>query len=90
MEKLLLDYQLSVRDKVDLGDLAAREHDDQSLKNVGLKGLAKLVLGMEIEKPRRVTMGRWDNRWLNSDQVQYACVDAFVSFEIGKKLITGA
>ncbi|PON78947.1 DNA polymerase [Parasponia andersonii] len=89
VEKLLLDYQLSVRNTVDLGDLAARVRDDRSLKSAGLKGLARLVLGMEIEKPKRITMGRWDTRWLTSDQVRYACVDAFVSFEIGKKLING-
>ncbi|XP_062087979.1 3'-5' exonuclease-like [Humulus lupulus] len=90
VEKLLLDYQLSVRNPVELGDLAARKHDDRSLKNAGLKRLAMFVLGMEIDKPKRITMSRWDNRYLNSSQVQYACVDAYVSFEIGKVLMTEA
>ncbi|EXC30709.1 Werner Syndrome-like exonuclease [Morus notabilis] len=90
IEKLAEDHGLTVRNAVDLGDLAAREYDDPGMKNRGLKDLARIVRGMEIEKPKRITMGRWDNRWLTCEQVQYACVDAFVSFEIGKKLITGA
>ncbi|PHU06168.1 hypothetical protein BC332_26990 [Capsicum chinense] len=54
--------------------------------NAGLKTLCGVVLGREMEKPGHVTMGRWDNEWLDMAQVQYACVDAFVSFEIGKCL----
>ncbi|KAL3637095.1 hypothetical protein CASFOL_019394 [Castilleja foliolosa] len=62
----------------------------KGLKNAGLKTLARTVLGREVEKPNAVTMSGWDNRWLTPDQVQYACVDAFVSFEIGRILNASA
>lgn len=87
VEKLLEDYELGVRGKVvDLRNLAAEKYGMKELNNAGLKELARVVLGREVEKPRRITMGRWDYRWLTPDQVQYACVDAFVSFEIGRRL----
>uniref|UniRef100_A0A803NYI2 3'-5' exonuclease domain-containing protein n=1 Tax=Cannabis sativa TaxID=3483 RepID=A0A803NYI2_CANSA len=70
VEKLLVDYQLSVRKPVELGNLAANKYGDRSLKNAGLKRLASFVLGMQIEKPKRITMSRWDNPYLNSSQVQ--------------------
>lgn len=73
---------------VDLGYLAADLHyKDDSLKNVGLKRLARDVLGKDMEKPKYVTISRWDNRYLRADQVQYACIDAFVSSEIARALL---
>jgi hypothetical protein len=48
--------------------------------------LAERVLGKIVEKPQRITRSRWDNPWLNADQVKYATVDAYVSFEIGRRL----
>ncbi|KAF3444137.1 hypothetical protein FNV43_RR13827 [Rhamnella rubrinervis] len=86
VEKLLIDYGFGVANMVDLGDLAARKLGVRELRNSGLKGLAKEVLGMEIVKPKRVTMSRWDTEWLTYDQVQYACIDAFLSYEIGRQL----
>ncbi|KAK6944493.1 3'-5' exonuclease domain [Dillenia turbinata] len=86
VEKLCEDHNLEVSNVVDLRDLAADELERGELRNAGLKGLARAVLGREIEKPKRVTMSRWDNEWLTYDQVQYACVDAFLSFEIGRAL----
>lgn len=81
------DYGLSVNGRVvDLRHLAADAYDNGRLKNAGLQELASVVLDRVVDKPRRVTMGRWDNRWLTPQQVQYACVDAFVSFEIGRRL----
>ncbi|GFP85033.1 werner syndrome-like exonuclease [Phtheirospermum japonicum] len=71
---------------VDLRRLAADAYGRAELKQAGMKYLASLVLGKEVEKPRRVTMSNWDNRWLTDDQVLYACIDAFVSFEIGRVL----
>ncbi|CAI9099436.1 OLC1v1036262C1 [Oldenlandia corymbosa var. corymbosa] len=87
VEKLAYDYGLSVGGRiVDLRDLAADRYGNKAFKNVGLKDLASAVLGRVVEKPKSVTMGRWDNRWLTPLQVQYACVDAFASFEIGRSL----
>ncbi|PNY01633.1 werner syndrome-like exonuclease-like protein [Trifolium pratense] len=52
----------------------------------GIKSLAVRVIGKSVQKPKKVSMSRWDNPWLYADQVKYATVDAFVSFEIGRRL----
>lgn len=83
--KLRDDYGLEVRRTVDLGWLAARELRKRQLRNAGLVNLAREVIGKEFAKPRSVTLSNWDD-WLSEDQIQYACVDAFVSFEIGRCL----
>jgi ribonuclease D len=86
VERLLEDYGLGVANAVDLRVLAAEELGVTELRNAGLKGLVMEVLGKELTKPKRVTMSRWDNMWLSHAQVQYACLDAFLSSEIGKCL----
>ncbi|XP_010273280.1 PREDICTED: Werner Syndrome-like exonuclease [Nelumbo nucifera] len=87
VEKLLEDYEINVSNTVDLRGLAVKKLGKPELKNSGLKDLTREVLGKEMEKPRRVTMSRWDTEWLSYDQVQYACLDAFLSSEIGRNLI---
>jgi hypothetical protein len=86
VEKLIEDYDMSVRNYVDLRNLAAEVLDDRDLLRSGIKSLAERVLGKIVEKPQRITRSRWDNPWLNADQVKYATVDAYVSFEIGRRL----
>ncbi|KAI7998654.1 Werner Syndrome-like exonuclease [Camellia lanceoleosa] len=85
VDKLTDDYGLSVATPVDLRSLAV-DCGMIELRNAGLKTLAREVLGKEIEKPKRITTSRWDNKWLYPEQVQYACIDAFLSFEIGRCL----
>ncbi|KAK7373537.1 hypothetical protein VNO80_06951 [Phaseolus coccineus] len=48
--------------------------------------LCLYVLGVEVQKPQRVTRSFWDNRWLTTQQVQYAAIDVFLSYEIGRQL----
>ncbi|KZV14930.1 Werner Syndrome-like exonuclease [Dorcoceras hygrometricum] len=72
---------------LDLRELAVNAYGAAELRQAGLKSLASLVLGKELEKPKDVTLSRWDRRWLTMDQVRYACLDAFVSFEIGRILV---
>ncbi|KAH7843536.1 hypothetical protein Vadar_017865 [Vaccinium darrowii] len=86
VEKLTGDYGLTVANAIDLRVLAAESYGVRELRNAGLKNLARQVLGVELVKPRSVTMSRWDAEYLYPSQVQYACVDAFVSFEIGRCL----
>lgn len=89
VEKLICDYDLCVKKFVDLRDLAAEKMGDREVRKLGIKGLALRVLGKEIEKPKSVSKSRWDNLWLTSEQVKYACVDAFVSFEVARRLYAG-
>ncbi|CAK7339911.1 unnamed protein product [Dovyalis caffra] len=86
VEKLVEDYELSVGNAVDLRGLVAEKFGAVEWKNAGLKRLVKEVLGKEFEKPKRVTLSRWDNEWLTAAQVQYACIDAFLSYKIGESL----
>nr|AMP82907.1 hypothetical protein [Catalpa bungei] len=87
LEKLEEDYGFGYNTKtVDLRSLAAEAYGRKELKNAGVKELTRVVLEKELDKPKRVTMSRWDNQWLTPVQVRYACVDAFVCFKIGRIL----
>ncbi|EXC30699.1 Werner Syndrome-like exonuclease [Morus notabilis] len=86
VEKLEDDYGLEVSNVVDLRVLARARFGKVVPRNVGLRELAAQVLGTEFAKPKKITMSRWDKAWLSPAQVTYACVDAFVSFEIGRIL----
>ena len=48
MEKLLDDYDLKVGNVVDLRGLAVDRLGNRDLKNTGLKGLARAVLGLKV------------------------------------------
>ncbi|XWS53493.1 hypothetical protein CRYUN_Cryun10bG0006000 [Craigia yunnanensis] len=76
-------HGLSVSRLVDARDVAA-ERSGMS-RQLSMEKLAKIFLGAdEVKKPKRVGVSAWDTRWLSLEQVQYACVDAYVSFELGK------
>lgn len=86
--KLQNDYQLHVARTLDLRPLAADKLGMMEYKQAGLKRLATVVLGFNVDQSRNITMSEWDAVILDSDQVLYACMDAHLSFEIGKTLIT--
>ncbi|GER51939.1 polynucleotidyl transferase [Striga asiatica] len=87
LDRLDADYGIGGRARaVDLRKLAAEELGQEELEAASLRELSSLVLGKEIDKPRHVTMSNWECRWLSHAQVQYACVDAYVSSEIGRAL----
>ncbi|XP_059659817.1 3'-5' exonuclease-like [Cornus florida] len=88
-QKLFDDYGLHVSNWVDLRGLAAGRLNDAELYHAGLVRLAGDVLGMNFQKPKSVTLSDWDANWLSDDQILYAWVDAFVSFEIGRYLNAG-
>ena len=90
MEKLDNDYSLRVVKIMDLAVLAERVLNRRQLRNAGIKRLAEEILGKEVEKPKYVARSRWDNAYLSDAQVHYACVDAFVSFEVGRCLNASA
>lgn len=41
-----------------------------------------------MEKPKDVTESEWDVEELNFDLAKYACIDAFVSFLLGMKIVS--
>ncbi|KAK3164983.1 hypothetical protein QOZ80_1AG0027410 [Eleusine coracana subsp. coracana] len=88
-KRLWDDWELDVSNTVDLADLAAEEMERPSYRNAGLKAIAKGVMNVDMEKPHRVTTGPWDAYSLSGEQIEYACIDAFVSFEVGRRLFSG-
>lgn len=89
-ERLSDDRCLAVANTVDLRVLAAEKLNRPELRQAGLQAVVRAVMGANLVKPRRVTMSRWDAYCLSDEQIQYACIDAFVSFEVGRRLLTGA
>ncbi|KAF2321807.1 hypothetical protein GH714_002898 [Hevea brasiliensis] len=56
------------------------------MTNYRMMGLKALVLdGLQkvIPKPREITMSEWNAKELTIEQIEYACLDAFVSLELG-------
>jgi len=85
--KLRNDYGLECGGQLELSALAAERLQRRELKQVGLKGLAMEVLGLIISKPKNISRSNWACRTLQERQIRYACIDAYVSFAIGKKLM---
>ncbi|KAJ8510644.1 hypothetical protein OPV22_001078 [Ensete ventricosum] len=83
------EQNLQIANAVDLRTLAADRMGRRGLKNAGLALLAAQVMGVNVWKPKRVTMSHWDRRYLTYEQISYACSDAFISFEIGRRLFAG-
>ncbi|XP_031498620.1 3'-5' exonuclease-like [Nymphaea colorata] len=89
VDKLRRDYGIEVGpQRFDLGELASSTMTRFDLRNMGLKILAREVLGLEISKPRSITLSNWSVAGLTERQIEYACVDAYVSFAIGMRLLT--
>ncbi|KAG8372185.1 hypothetical protein BUALT_Bualt12G0040100 [Buddleja alternifolia] len=87
LDKLVEDYRIGRHAKaVELAKIAAKAYRMSELRNAGLKELATVVLGRDVEKSRGVTLSGWDACSLTWEQVKYACVDAFGSYEIGRVL----
>lgn len=86
--KLDADYGLTCAAHLDLegrcNDYLGRY---SGARRLGLKGFAEEVLGLIMEKPRSVTMSNWENHDLEDAQIRYACVDAYVSYKLGEKIL---
>jgi len=57
---------------------------DFGIENNGLKKLAAIVLKFRISKNQQTS--NWDNEVLTESQIKYAATDAWVCYEIYKKL----
>ncbi|XP_016497068.1 3'-5' exonuclease-like [Nicotiana tabacum] len=86
VEKLLCDHGLYVANTVDLNKLALLTYEEEVYGKMGLKRMAKAVLGKVMEKPEDVTLSKWDAENLSCEQIEYGAIDVFVSFELGKNL----
>ena len=52
-----------------------------------LKELALEIVGLNMRKPKDISMSNWEARLLNEAQIEYACIDAYASYRIGHKLL---
>ncbi|KAI3949387.1 hypothetical protein MKW98_023324 [Papaver atlanticum] len=87
--KLEREFDLSVKRAVDLRDLVAENYPEKKkeVKILDLMGLAKMVLrSKEIERPRDIIVSNWNQKYLTREQIMYAAVDAYVTFQIGDEL----
>lgn len=73
---------------VDLGDLAVEKgYCTEDNMGLGLAELAEIVLKKKVDEDYQdVGMRRWDEEVLSGNQVKCACIDGFLSFEIGRVL----
>ncbi|XP_051225274.1 3'-5' exonuclease-like [Lolium perenne] len=86
-DRLGRDYGLQVSNLEDLRGVAAEVTGIPELRQAGLITLARQVLGESIEKPQRIRMGPWDASRLSREQVHYACIDAYISSQLGGTLL---
>lgn len=78
-------HNLFVSGLIDLVDVASARRGYS--KVISMETLADRELGLEgVRKDPVVGRSNWDAFWLSDDQVEYASVDAFVSFLLGKTL----
>ncbi|KAF7811226.1 Werner Syndrome-like exonuclease [Senna tora] len=82
-KKLMRDHGLRVLATVDVRDMAAEKYGDLGMKRLGLKKLAFALTGKMMKKPKEITLSDWNCRKLSFAQVEYACIDAYVSFLLG-------
>ncbi|CAM6095242.1 unnamed protein product [Calypogeia fissa] len=85
-KKLRRDFGLICGGEVELTTLAVAHFKNEELKRVGLKVLAKHVLGLDMNKSKTVTMSNWSKSYLDRRQVEYACLDAWISHAIFGRL----
>ncbi|PIA61001.1 hypothetical protein AQUCO_00300490v1 [Aquilegia coerulea] len=61
-------YDLNVYNAFDVRPLAVEKYGLSGLINAGMKTMADVVLDMEIDKPREITLSRWDDFYLSYQQ----------------------
>ncbi|ERN03306.1 Werner Syndrome-like exonuclease [Amborella trichopoda] len=89
LEKLEDDYGMKCRNHLELRKVASEKMQKKDVLNCGLKDLVKQVLGVELNKSKRITMSDWSRTCLTGSQIEYACLDAYVCGEMGRVLVGG-
>ncbi|KAJ3684935.1 hypothetical protein LUZ61_014099 [Rhynchospora tenuis] len=89
LQKLRANYDLEVENWDDLRYLAADATGQRAMRQWGLQSLVREFMGVNMDKPRRVCLSDWGSYSLTEEQIEYASLDAFTSFEVGRRLVTG-
>lgn len=45
-------------------------------------------MGTRMEKAKDITMSRWGEPTLTWEQVNYTCIDVYMSYEIGRRMLS--
>ncbi|KAK7405567.1 hypothetical protein VNO78_06999 [Psophocarpus tetragonolobus] len=86
LKMLMKDYGLVCKRGVDVF-LLAKEKWPERISSGSLKYLAKELVGLEMEKSKTVCTSEWKSKELTHAQIEYACIDAYASFKIGKMIL---
>lgn len=60
--------------------------DNTPGRRIGLREVAKTILGVEIKKNKKLQMSNWGKKQLSPEQISYAARDAWVSAAVVKRL----
>ncbi|KAM7256278.1 hypothetical protein ACFE04_012019 [Oxalis oulophora] len=83
----LLETTRNPRAFIMLGNLMAAGLGRWDVMSMGLAQLGSLVMGIDYTgEPSCITLSPWDNPWFTANQIAYASIDAFMSFETGRLL----
>lgn len=72
-----------LKSRFDLGCLLPHKN---ASSRAGIKELGQKVLGVKLNKSKRVSMSNWGHRYLTEEQIAYAARDAWVSAAIIERL----
>jgi hypothetical protein len=78
-------YNLAIKNVVDLQQLGIKVHNHKEGQLVSLEKLAKKVAKIKLNKDKSVSASLWESSNLNHEQIKYACLDAYASFEVFRK-----
>ncbi|KAE8799906.1 werner syndrome-like exonuclease [Hordeum vulgare] len=89
--KKLKFYNLGIRKPVDVQGLGIKVPNQKEGDFVSLEKLAKKVAKISLNKDKSITLSQWEKSNLDHDQIKYACLDAYASFEVYRRYsnITG-
>ncbi|TKY73575.1 Werner Syndrome exonuclease [Spatholobus suberectus] len=87
LQMLKRDYGLESNKGIDVFRLA-KEKWPNRISSGKLKDLAKELVGLDMEKSKDVCTSEWKSKELTQAQVEYACIDAYASYKIGKMILS--
>ncbi|KAK7350664.1 hypothetical protein VNO77_09522 [Canavalia gladiata] len=86
IKKLKNEYDLECNNGTDVATVA-RTQCPGRFSSLGLKYLAKELADLDMKKSKEICTSKWESKELTQDQIEYACIDAYASYKIGKKLL---
>ncbi|KAL5729212.1 hypothetical protein ACHQM5_002190 [Ranunculus cassubicifolius] len=85
--KLNRDYDLECKTAVEIGDLVSFTFQKPYLRDCGLVSLSHEVFQSEYSIGLSAITGSWDATSLNDEQIKQVAASAYVSYEIGNRLL---